>query len=116
MEKAKKGTDWLTSHILKKYGDNSTKEQPSKQKNRPALKANPHQPTIELINKILYRTDCPDNIKVDTLRLLSLVLEADKTDNYTLKEFMKFLKRDQIAKQKKKQVQVQKATGGWVIK
>jgi len=113
--------DWLKEHISRKYVGTSnspsggtTTQKKSNNSRKPAIKdGNPHRATIDLINKILHKSNCPDNIKVDTLRLLALMLEAEKEDNYTEKEFMKFLNRDN--KKAKIKTAKPKATGGWIV-
>lgn len=82
---------------------------------RPLIKArgkNVHAATIDLLNTILMKDGCPNNVKTDTLRLLALMLEADPKDSYDEKSFIAYLKKVP----KKSKVKVAKATGGWVTK
>lgn len=73
---------------------------------------NVHEATIKLLNTILMKKGCPDNVKTDTLRVLSLMLEADPKDNFNESNFVAYLKK----KDKKSRIKVAKATGGWVTK
>lgn len=117
MKDSRKDDDnWIKNFINNKYPKKEETPFKGKIKDRPAMKSNPHQPTVDLLNKILMSKDCPDNIRVDTLRCLALLLEAEKGDNYVMKDFMKFLKRGSEAVEKKKQIQKQKASGGWITK
>lgn len=75
-----------------------------------------HKVTVDLINSILHKENCPDNVKTDTLRLLTLMLEEDPQDNYGKKEFMAYLSRKNSSKKKIKMSTAKvKATGQWVI-
>jgi hypothetical protein len=113
MAKAKE-SDWLRNMISSKYGKDSTTKKPASGTMRPPKASNQHQPTIDLINKILFTKGIPDNIRVDTLRVLAMLLENNKGDRYVEHEFKKFLYRDNPDAKKIKQKQ--KATGGWITK
>jgi len=112
-----KAKDWLSKYMDTKYGDNSpkVKSAPKSNTTRPPRPSNKHQPTIDLINKILFSKDIPDNIRVDTLRVLAMLLEDGHPDKYVEKEFKKFLCREPDYSKVKKKEQKKKATGGWVV-
>jgi hypothetical protein len=105
-----KQKSWLANYIQKEYGNAPAR---GSDRSRPA---NKHQPTIDLINKILSSKDIPDNIRVDTLRVLACLLEENHPNAYVEKEFKKFLYREPDQSKQKKVEQKKKATGGWLIK